>query len=170
MSTIAVNSDKGIEVEQIKNAPSVNNAEFQVQDSILDKILAAADIEVPQDLVDKEVNLMVLEFNHQLKYESLATGRMPGLAKDERVERLEEIKAEAFHLVKTRLVLQGIIEAEDLEVSRCELEEEAQAIARREGISIEMVKSFLGEDLGMLKGDLLIMKAIDYLAANAVIK
>jgi len=50
------------------------------------------------------------------------------------------------------------------------LEEEAKAIAIRQKVQIEMVKDFLGEDLELLKDDLLVRKAIDYVHANAVIR
>lgn len=137
------------------------------EDAILDKILEASDIEVPQALVDEEVRMMVFELNHRMKYDGLATGAYIGLTQDEQAERLAVFKREASKLVKTRLVLRSIIQAEKLEVTEAELEEEAKALAVREQMPIEMVKDFLGEDLEPLKEDLLVRKAIDFINANA---
>ncbi len=140
---------------------------MRIEDAILEKVLEATDVEVPQDLVDGEVSMMVLELNHQLKYESLASNRYIGFTQDEMADRMEKFREEAFKLVKTRLVLKRIIEVAHFEVTKEELEEEAKAISVRQQMPIEMVKDFLGEDLEPLKDDLLVRKAIDSINANA---
>jgi trigger factor len=170
MPSFALKNYKGVEVEQVKNGPSAKNAEALLWDAIINKVLEANDIEVPQDLMDNEVSMMILEMNHRMKYEGLATGIEIALTPDEKADRLKSIKEEAFKLVKTRLVLKGIIEAENIELSREELQEEANAIAVRQQMPIEMVLNFLGEDLQQLKDDLLVRKAIDFIKANAIIK
>jgi len=111
---------------------------------------------------------MVLELNYRLKYESLATGAYVSLTQEDRDEYWAEFNREAFKLVKTRLVIQGIIDEEKFTLSKDELEAEAEAIATRQQTSIDEVKKFLGEDLEMLKKDLLVRKAIDFVYAHAV--
>ena len=143
---------------------------MRLMEAILDKVLEANDIEVPQDLVDNEVTMMVMELKHKMKYESMLSGGYFDFMQDDMADRMEEFREEAFKLVKTRLVLKGIIEAENFEVTKEDLEEEAKAISVRQQMPIEMVKDFLGEDLESLKDDLLVRKAIDFVYANAVIK
>lgn len=154
-------------MKQVRNAPSTQNAERRIEDATLERVLEAKDVEVPQNLVDDEVRMMVLEFNHRMKYESLASNRDIGFTQDEMAARMEEFREEAFRLVKTRLVLRRIIESEHLEVTKEELEEEAKAISIRQQTPIEMVKSFLGDDLELLRDDLLVRKAIGSINANA---
>lgn len=170
MSIIEVKNYKGVEVERVKNEPSAKNVEMRLKDAIIDKVLEANDIEVPQNLVDEEVTMMVYELNHKIKYESMSSGGYFGFMQDDMDDRKEKFREEAFKLVKTRMVLKGIIEAENFEVTKEELEEEAKAISVRQQMPIEMVKDFLGEDLESLKDDLLVRKAIDFVYANAVIK
>lgn len=151
----------------MSNPSSPEDAEAQPKDTAIDKVLEAYDIEVPQALVDEEVRMMVLELNHRLKYEGLATGGYTGLTQDEQAERLETFRREAFKAVKTRLVLRSIIESGELNVTEEELEEEAKALSVRQQMPIEMVKDFLGQDLAPLKDDLLVRKAIASINANA---
>jgi len=169
MTSIAVKNYKGIEVNQIKTSANPDAAERLLENAILDKVLEANHIEVPQERVDQEVSMMILEMNHKMKYEGLATGVMISLTQDEMKERIETFKEEAFKLVKTELILKAIIEAENITVSTAELEEEAKTIALRQKVSIEMVKDFLGETLGSLQNDLLVRKAITFLKNTAVI-
>jgi len=167
LTTLVSVEQKGVEVEQARKAPSPRNAEMRIEDALLEAFLKTHDVEVPQNLVDDEVRMMVLELNHRLRYESLASGRYTGFTQAEIASRMEEFREEAFKLVKTRLVLKRIIEAEHLEVTQEELEEEARAISIRQQMPIEVVRDFFGEDLGPLKDDLLVRKAIDSINANA---
>ena len=170
MPNIAVVNSEDVEAERVKNSPSAKNSEMRLEDAILDKLLEANDIEVPQGLVDDEVKMMVIELNHKMKYESMASSRYISFTQDDIADRMEKFRKEAFKLVKTRLVLKGIIEVENFEVTKEELEEEAKTISVRQQMPIEMVKDFLGEDLEPLKDDLLVRKAIDFVNANALIK
>ena len=170
MPNIAVVNSEDVEAERVKNSPSAKNSEMRLEDTILDKLLEANDIEVPQGLVDDEVKMMVIELNHKMKYESMASSRYISFTQDDIADRMEKFRKEAFKLVKTRLVLKGIIEVENFDVTKEELEEEAKAISVRQHMPVEMVKDFLGEDLESLKEDLLVRKAIDFVNANALIK
>lgn len=170
MSKVVVKNYKGVEVKRVKNASSAENAEMRMKNAIIDEILKVNNIIVPQDLVDNEVTMMVGELRHKLKYKSLEPGGYLDVLPDDMVHRMEKFREEAVKLVKTRMVLKGIIAAENFEVTKEDLEKEAKAISVRQQMSIKMVKYFLGEDLEMLRDDLLLRKAIDFVYANAVIK
>lgn len=141
-----------------------------MREAILDQVLAANDNQVPQDLVDHEITRMVMELTHKKKYESMMFGGYSDFMEDELADPRERFREEAFKLVKARIVLEGIIAAESFEVTQTELEEEAKAIAVRQQLPVEMVKEFLGEDLELLKDDVLMRKAMDLVCASAVIK
>lgn len=166
---IAVKNYKGIEVERFKCVPSAANEELRLKDVIIDMILEANDIDVPQDMVDEEVAMMIVEHRHRMKYESMASGSYYDFLQDDLTDRMEAFREEAFKLVKTGLIFKGIIYAEGLEVTKGELEEEAKAMAARQQVPVEKVKDFLGEDMELLKKDLLIRKAVDFVYASAVI-
>ena len=142
------------------------NASRRLKDAIVAEMVEARDIEVPQDLVDAEARMMAIELYQELKYASMLSAGEPGFLPDEMADRMEEIRQEAFRTVKTRLVLRDIIETESLEVTQEELEAEAMAISVRQQMPIEMVKGFLGDDLRMLRDDLLVRKALDSVCSN----
>ncbi len=170
MPPIAVKNYKGVAVEWVKNEASAENEEMAMREAILDQVLAANDIQVPQDLVDHEITRMVMELKHKKKYESMMFGGYSDFMEGELADPRERFREEAFKLVKTRIVLEGIIAAENFEVSKAELEEEAKVIAVRQQLPVEMVKEFLGEDLELLRDDVLVRKAMDLVCASAVIK
>lgn len=170
MSNIAVEKYKGIKVDKVKNMGTDKRSESLIKDAIMERLLDVNDIDIPLDLVDEEVNVMLIEYNHRMKYESMASGGSYGFDQDDLDEQIEIFREEAFKMVKTRLILEAIIEVENIEVTKQELEDEAKAIADRQHMPFEMVKDFLGENLDALIGDLLIKKAIEYVCKNAVVE
>lgn len=169
MPMITVKNYKGVEVEQVKNTLPAKNVEVQIKNAIIDKVLEENDIEIPQDLIENEITRMVDELKYRMRYESMATCVPIDFTEDEMIKCMEEIREEAFKQVKTKLILEGIIEAESFEITKKELEEEAKEISVRQQVPIEMLMDFLGEDLELLKNDLMVRKAINFIYDNAVI-
>lgn len=118
---------------------------------------------VPPDMIENELSFLVTELQCRRRYESLAGGGSLSYSPEELEAQMADLRAEAVRMVKTRLVIQQIIKEQNIQVLPEELEAEATALAARKSMPLEMVKGFLGEDFGMLKGDLKERKAIAYI-------
>ena len=80
----------------------------------------------------------------------------------------EEIRPEAEKAVKTRIILMGIVDAEKIEVSAEELEDEINKMAAQYQMTAEQIKEMIGvENLTFLQKDLQVRKAIDFIYDNA---
>lgn len=169
MASEVVKFYKGLEVRPGGRPGTGEEARAKLEEAVLNKLADLNDIEVPQSKVDNEVNGKVLELYQQLRYDSLTTGNPHFFMHQEVEEQMEEIRADAYRQVKTEMLLQRIIEQEQLEVTQAELEAEARAMARRQQIPVERVFDFFGNDLSLLRGDLLIRKAIDLICDSAII-
>mgnify|MGYP006381966749 FL=1 len=83
----------------------------------------------------------------------------------------DELRPDAERQVKTRIVLMGIVDAEKIEVSDDEVEEELKVMAAQYNMTADKVKELIGaENLTFLKKDIQVKKAIDFIFDNAVIK
>lgn len=156
---------KGVEVKGLTG----KDARQQMLDAALHAAAAASGLSAPRHLVDSELERLLAEVQHQMHYESLATGSTNFFLQKELEDRVDELRAQAEEQVKTSLLLKGVIRAEKLEAAQEELEAEARRIAQEQGMSLEMVKDFLGEDLHMIREDLLVRKAQDFILDHAVI-
>lgn len=134
-----------------------------MKEELVEAFVEASEIAVPKEQVEEAIARTTIEVLHRKRYEYMAKGRV--FRPEDVGQFSEEIKNIAWMQVKTRLVLEDIIEKEGFEVSSDELEEEAKALAKRQQMTIEAVKGFLGEDMASLKDDILIRKAIDYITA-----
>lgn len=133
-------------------------------EELLEAFVEASGIVVPEDLLEEAIEQMTVEVLHRKRYECMAAGR--ALTSEEIKQFAEKIPSMARNQIKTRLVLEDIIEKQAFEISREELEEEADALAERQHMTVEAVRDFLGEDLASLRDDILIRKAIDYITTQ----
>ncbi|MBQ8563115.1 MAG: hypothetical protein IJ443_04410 [Firmicutes bacterium] len=121
------------------------------------------EIEVPKELVIEEYEYMCQAMNQKMRYQAMGTGPSLQEMQQEAEQYLDEMKEEAYFSVKMDLVLKEIIARENFAVTREELEVEAEAMAQRQNTSVEMIKSFFGEELAMLETDVKQRKAMDWI-------
>lgn len=129
----------------------------------LQQYIEAQCLTVPQDMIENELSLLVTELQCRRRYENLAGGGPLSYSQRELELKMAELRVEAVHSVKTRLVIQQVIKEQHIQVSSEELELEARAIAARKDMPIEMVRGFLGDNFEMLETDLKERKAIEYI-------
>ena len=121
------------------------------------------DITVPDERVEEELRVMLMALSHQMQYAVFTTGRDARLPTPEEQEaQREELRDEAYLAVKEELVLAELLARHDFPVSREELEAEAEAVARRQDVTVEMVRGFFGEDLAPLAREIRPRKAMDW--------
>ena len=143
----------------------------QMQDKALEKVVEANEIEVPAVMVADEIERMIHELNQQLRYQGMSVDQYLGFIGKNIAEFKEELRPDAERQVKTRLLLMGIVEAEKIEVSEEELEEELKMMSMQYNTSVDEIKNMLGaENLAMFKKDIQIKKAIQFIYDNAIVK
>lgn len=143
----------------------------QMQDAALAKVVEANEVEVPQIMVEDEIDRMIQELDQQLRYQGLSIGQyMEFTGKDAAAFR-DELKPDAERQVKTRMILNGVVEAENIEVTPDELEEELKVMAIQYQTTADKLKEMIGvENITYLQKDIKIRKAIEFIFDNASIK
>ena len=142
--------------------------EQAVLSRIIEAILAANEIQIPQAQEEEAADRKMLEYRHRLQYESMCFGIPYDKMKEDTEKLLKQFRKEARLELQTEQILQTVIAGEGLMVSPEELEAEAAAMAERQNLPLEMVKGFFGEDYGMLRQELLEKRAMKFLYENAV--
>lgn len=146
-------------------------AESQMKDAVLGKLVEATEVEIPEVMIKDELDRSVQELNQQLSYQGLSIAQYLQFTGKEMSDFIDELRPEAEKAVKTRLVIAGVVEAEGIEVSDEEVEEEIKVMAVQYQMTADKVKELLGEDMmKYLVKDLKSKKAIEVLFENAVIK
>ena len=120
------------------------------------------EIDVPESAIENELEYIKLYMKHRMQYDQMSGGGMHLFPQMELAEQEAELREAAVFEAKAPRVLKEIIAQQGITTTQDELEAEAQAMAEREGSTIEMVKRFFGEDYAMLERDVLERKAIDW--------
>ncbi len=148
-----------------------SGAENQMKDAALAKVVEANQIDVPKVMVEDEVDRMVQELDQQMRYQGMSIDQYLGFVQKDMKEFREEMTEDAERSVKTRLILNGIVEAEKFEVSGEEVEEELKVMAVQYQLSVDRIKEMIGDSgMKMFEKDIQVKKAIEFIYSNAVIK
>lgn len=147
------------------------SAENQMKDAAIAKVVEANEVELPQSMVEDEIDRMIGELNQQLRYQGLTLEQYLQFTGKEMADFRNELREDAGKSVKTRIVLMGIVEAEKFTVSAEEMEEELNTMAAQYQMTADKMKEMIGvENLTYLQKDLQVKKAIDFIYDNAKIK
>ena len=138
------------------------------EDAVVEKIIENAQMEIPQAMIDSQARQMADEFAQRLQMQGMQMDqylRYTGLDADKFVETT---KPQALKRIQTRLVLEAVVKAENIQVSDEELEKEFEEMAKAYQMETDKLKELIGEkEKEQMKMDLAVSKAVDLVAAAA---
>ena len=147
-----------------------SQAENAVRNEIVEKISANTEVEVPNAMVENQIDNMLMDLNYQLQYQGLSLQQLLEMTGRNISELRDERREDAVKLVKSSLILEAIAKAEGVDASDADLDSELEKMASAYNMPIEQIKSSLREmDMEDIKGQIKIRKTIDLLVENAVI-
>ena len=151
-------------LQKYADAQNENNA----KDAVIEKVYEANKTDVPRVMVEDEIDRMAQELDHQLRYQGLSLEQYLQFMQKDAAAFREELREDATKKVVTRVILMSIAEAEKVEVSDEELEEELKNMAIQYNTDAEQMKKMIGEDsLPYFAKDIQLKKTIDMLYDKA---
>ncbi|WP_100011973.1 trigger factor [Lentibacillus sediminis] len=138
-------------------------AENQKRESLVNQASENAEVDIPEVMVDTELDRMVQEFEQRLQAQGMTMEMYEQFSGQDKNALKEQMKDDAEKRVKTNLTLEAIVEAENLEVSDEAVDQELENMAAMYGAEKEQLVQMLGGNTDMLKDDLKFKTAIDFL-------
>ncbi|MCI3983702.1 trigger factor [Bacillus vallismortis] len=142
-----------------------NEADAKLREELVLKASENAEIDVPQAMVDTELDRMLKEFEQRLQMQGMNLELYTQFSGQDEAALKEQMKEDAEKRVKSNLTLEGIAKAENLEVSDEEVDAELSKMAEAYNMPVENIKQAIGSTDAM-KEDLKVRKAIDFLVEN----
>ncbi|MDF2655294.1 MAG: trigger factor [Bacillota bacterium] len=156
--------------EKLEKA-AVSKAEYETKNAVLEKVYEANEIDIPEVMVEEQIDEMMREFDQQLRYQGLDLEKYFEYLQKDPKEFRDELRADAFKKVKTRLVVEAVAEAEKLEANDEEVETELKAMADQYKMEVEKLKEMLNADnFALLAKDIKMRKAVDFMFENAIVE
>ena len=144
----------------------------EAQDAKEEAAIAAAvenaEIEIPAPMLETQKERMIDEFAQQLMYQGMSFEQYSKFTGATKQQMMDQVEPQAETRIKTRLVLEAVAEAEKLEVSDADYENELKTMAEAYGREVDEIRKDITEDVEkMIKDDLKVRAAAKFLADNA---
>lgn len=143
------------------------DAENSKRDTLVTKASENAEVEIPDAMVDTELDRMVQEFEQRLQMQGMTKDMYFQFTGQDEDALREQMKEDAAKRVKTNLTLEAISEAENVEVTDEDVNAELEKMASMYQTDVAQLTQMLGGNTDMIKEDLKVRKAIDVLVANS---
>ena len=137
------------------------------ENSILDAIAANTEVEIPQAMLDREIDGLVKRFEYQLMYQGLKLADYLSFLKVSEADFRKNYEAQAEKNVKNQLIIAHIIDAEKIEATTEEVDAKiAEQAASVEKSAEDYKKTMDPRQIDYLRNDVIITKLFDFLKAN----
>lgn len=142
------------------------DAENNQKEEAISKASNNATIDVPEAMINTELDRMVQEFGQRMQQQGLNLETYFQISGQDESQLREQMKDDAEERVKTNLTLTAIADAEEVEVSDDDIDKELEKMSGQFNISVEDIKQTLG-NTDIVKNDVRIQKVIDLLVDEA---
>ena len=142
------------------------DAENVEKEEAINKVTENTTIDIPQAMIDTELDRMVQEFGQRIQQQGLDLQTYFQISGQDESQLREQMKDDAEQRVKTNLTLSAIADEEKIEVTDEDIDKELEKMSSQFNISVEDIKQTLG-NTDIIKNDVRIQKVIDLLRDNA---
>lgn len=141
------------------------------EDQAVDAAVKNAQYEIPQPMIETQVMQMADDFAQRIQSQGISLEQyfqFTGMTAD---KMMDELRPQAIKRIETRLVLEAIAKAENIEISDEKLDEELAKMAESYKMEVDKLKEFMGEnEKKQMKEDMAVQEAVTFLVENAVEK
>ena len=140
------------------------------EEAVIDAIIADAAMEIPEAMLETQQRQIVQDFAQRLQMQGLSLEQYFQFTGLDAEKMLEQVKPQAERKIKSRLVLEAIVAAENIQASDEDYEEELKRMGEVYNMEVDKVKEMLGDNekaIGQIKEDLAITKAVEFVVNEA---
>ena len=139
------------------------------ENQAVDQAIENAQMDIPEAMSELQVRQMADDFARRIQQQGLTVEQYFQFTGMTAEKMMEEMRPQAEKSIKTRLVLEAIVKAENIEVSDERVEEELTKMAEAYQMEVEKLKEFMGEnEKKQIKEDLAVQEAITLLVNESV--
>lgn len=139
------------------------------EDAAVEKAIENASMEIPDAMLETQVDQMLDDFARRIQAQGLSMEQYMQFTGATQDAMREQMKPQAMKRIQTRLVLEKIAEAENIQISDERLDEEIAKMAEMYKMEADKLKEMMGDyEKDQMKKDLAVQEAVTFLADHAV--
>ena len=149
-------------------AEKIEAAKTADEDKVVAKVIENATMEIPDQMVEEQVNGMVNDYARRLESQGISFKQYVEITGMTAEKIGEQMKPQAIKRIQTRLVLEKIAEVENIQPTEEEVNEEISKMAETYKMEADKLKELLGErEIEQIKKDMAVQKAVSLVADAA---
>lgn len=138
------------------------------ENEIVDKIIENATMDIPEPMVESQVRQMADDFAQRMQYQGLSLEQYFQFTGMDAQKFIDSLRPQAMKRIQSRLVLEAIVKAENIEASEEEFEKELTEMATMYKMELDKVKEMIGDkEKEQIKIDIAVQKAVDLVTEEA---
>ena len=143
-------------------------AKTERENKLVDLAVENAQMDIPDAMVEEQVQQMTEEFAQRLSYQGLSMEQYLQFSGMDAQKFADDMKPQAVKRIETRLVLEAIVKAENIEVSEEEYKAEVEKMAAMYQMETEQLEKLIQDaQKEQMMDDIAVQKAVDFLVAEA---
>ena len=144
------------------------DAKRAMEDEIIEKIIENASMEIPEAMVNTQVSQMADDFVQRLQYQGLSLEQYFQFTGMDSKKFIDSLKPQAMKRIQTRLVLEAIVKAENIEATDEDLDKEINEMAKTYQMEADKMKELIADrEKEQIKLDIAVQKAVDFVVEHA---
>ena len=144
------------------------DAKAKREDEVVRAVIDDSEMELPEPMIETQQRQMVNEFAQRLQMQGMNMDQYLQYTGTSVDQMLAQVKPQAIERIKSRLVLEAVAAAENLEASEQDVNDELERMAGQYKMDVDKLKDLMGDgEMKQLKSDLAVQKAADFLVENA---
>lgn len=138
------------------------------EEAAIKAVVEASEMEIPEPMLESQQRQMVDEFAQRITMQGLSMEQYFQFTGTNYQQMVEQVKPQALERIKSRLVLEAVVKAENIEVSEEDYEKELETMAEVYQMELAKVKDLMGErEKKNIMEDLAVRKAAEFITDNA---
>ena len=162
-------SDLKADIKSKIQKENEERAKYESEEAAIEAVCKDVEVEIPSGMIETEIDNMVKDIENKLSYQGLTLDQYLKLTNKTNESLRKEFDEQANKAVKSRLVLEAIIKAEDIKPDDKEVEEKVKEMAKNysrpedELLKNEELKNYVTDNMKY-------EKAIAFILDNAKMK
>lgn len=138
------------------------------EDAVVDKAIENASMEIPEPMVQNQIRNMVDDFARRIQSQGLSIEQYFQFTGLDAEKLQEQMRPQALKRIQSRLVLEKIAEAEDIQIADEKLDEEIHKMAEMYKMEADKLKELMGDyEKEQMKKDMAVQEAVTLIAEAA---
>lgn len=157
--------------EDVKNTlakKKEKDAKNAKEEAAIKAVVEESELDIPEPMLESQQRQMVDEFAQRITMQGLSMEQYFQFTGTNYQKMVEQVKPQALERIKSRLVLEAVVKAENIEVTEDDYEKELETMAEVYQMEVAKVKDLMGErEKKNIMQDLAVRKAAEFITDHA---